>query len=172
MASFDLSQGVIPLDFANSIRDSVESVFGMIFGDKPVYKGEEAEKKVGDGVVGIISFIGDLNWLLMLALPRSSAESMVSKFTGFEIQYDDTDMGDSVGELANMLGGDMVARLAKMNIKGQVSLPSILRGHDIEPLLPKGAPAMNMYYLLGSDRFMLKIAGAQKGSSYGRKPGG
>lgn len=171
MPIIDFSEGEIPDEFADCIKKGVESVFGMIFGDGPKYDGAEVEKHIGDGVVGIISFVGDLHWLLMVAFPRTSAENLISKFTGFEIKYDDPDMGDGVGELANMLGGDMVSRLAKMGIKVAVSLPSILRGHDVEPLLPKGAPAMNMHYSLGEDEFMLKIAGAQKGRSFGKAPG-
>lgn len=171
MPVIDFSEGRIPDEFADNIKESVDSVFGMIFGGGPKYDGAEVKRNIGDGVVGIISFVGDLHWLLMVALPRTSAENLISKFTGFEIKYDDPDMGDGVGELANMLAGDMVARLAKLDIKMQVSLPSILRGHDVEPLLPKGVPAMNMHYSFGEDEFMLKIAGAQKGSAYGRAPG-
>ena len=89
MSIIDFSEGEIPDEFSYCIKKGVESVFGMIFGDGPKYDGAEVEKYIGDGVVGIISFVGDLHWLLMVAFPRTSAENLISKFTGFEIKYDD-----------------------------------------------------------------------------------
>ncbi|MCH8157684.1 MAG: chemotaxis protein CheX, partial [Nitrospinae bacterium] len=109
--------------------------------------------------------------LLMLALPKESACAISSKFTGFEVDYDSPDMGDVVGELANVLAGDIVARLGKDDIKVAMSLPTIMRGHDVEPLLPRGLPSAKMHFTLPHSEFTLKLAVSRPGEAVTRKPG-
>ncbi|KMP12447.1 hypothetical protein UZ36_00900 [Candidatus Nitromaritima sp. SCGC AAA799-C22] len=161
----------MPAELSDCVKGSVESIFATIVGDQPSYQGDGNGIKVGDGVVGIISFVGDVTWLLMLALPKQSACNISSKFTGFEVDYDSPDMGDVVGELANCLAGDIVARLGKDDIKVAMSLPTIMRGHDVEPLLPRGLPSQKMHFTLPDSEFMLKLAVSKPGEGVGRKPG-
>jgi CheY-specific phosphatase CheX len=43
-------------------------------------------------------------------------------------------MGDIVGEMANVMAGDIVARLDALGITAQMSLPTVARGNDVEVL--------------------------------------
>lgn len=171
MATINFSDGEMPSVLTDVTRDSILSIFNTIFGSEPKLEGLENERTLGDGVVGIISFMGDVNYIIMLALPKDSAKAMASKFCGFEIDYDSPDMGDVVGELANVLAGDIVARMAKEDFKVGMSLPTIMRGHDVEPLLPRGLPLEKLQFSMTEGPFMLKIAGAKSGDLVGRKPG-
>mgnify|MGYP000329483666 CR=1 FL=1 len=103
MPTIDYSEGKIPKVLTDVTRGSIFSIFNTIFGSEPKFHGDGDGKKMGDGVVGIISFMGDINWIVMLELPKESAKAMASKFCGFDIDYDSADMGDVVGELANVL---------------------------------------------------------------------
>ena len=67
----------------------------------------------------------------------------MAKFTGFELDYDSPDMGDVVGEMVNVLAGDIVSRLRDGCIKVAMSLPTIIKETDVEPLLPRGFPSKN-----------------------------
>jgi chemotaxis protein CheX len=140
MPTIDFSEGKIPQVLTDVTRDSIFSIFNTIFGSVPKFSGDGNGKKMGDGVVGIISFMGDISWIVMLELPKESAKAMASKFCGFDIDYDSADMGDVVGELANVLAGDIVARMAKEDLKAAMSLPTIMRGQNVEPMLPSGLP--------------------------------
>ncbi len=162
----------MPEVLTDCVNNSVTSIFNTKVGSKPRYGGDdESDRKIGDGVVGIISFVGDVTWLMMLALPRKSATSIASKFCGFDVDYESPDMGDVVGELANVLAGDIVARLKEENVDVALSLPTVMRGHDIEPLLPRGLPAKKMYFDLPEGELMIKLAGANQGDPVGRRPG-
>jgi len=171
MATIDFNDGKMPSVLTDVSRDSILSIFNTIFGAKPSLNEGEEEKKLGEGVVGIISFMGDVNYIIMLALPKDSAIAMASKFCGFDIDYDSADMGDVVGELANVLAGDIVARMSKEDLKITMSLPTIMRGHDVEPLLPRGLPLEKLSFSMPEGSFMLKVAGAKSGDLVGRKPG-
>jgi chemotaxis protein CheX len=170
MATIDFNDGEMPSVLTDVTRDSILSIFNTIFGAEPKLE-EGGKDKIGEGVVGIISFMGDANYIIMLALPKDSAIAMASKFCGFDIDYDSADMGDVVGELANVLAGDIVARMGKEDLKITMSLPTIMRGHDVEPLLPRGLPLEKLTFSSAEGSFILKIAGAKSGDFVGRKPG-
>lgn len=171
MTTINFSDGKMPSVLTDVSRDSIVSIFNTIFGAEPKFEGSETGEVLGDGVVGIISFMGDVNYIIMLALPKGSAIAMASKFCGFDIDYDSPDMGDVVGELANVLAGDIVARMSKEKFKVTMSLPTIMRGHDVEPLLPRGLPLEKLHFSMAEGTFILKVAGAKSGELVGRKPG-
>ncbi|MBL4665356.1 MAG: chemotaxis protein CheX [Nitrospinaceae bacterium] len=171
MPTIDFSEGKIPQVLTDVTRGSISSIFNTIFGSVPKHIGDGNGKKMGDGVIGIISFVGDISWIVMLELPKESAKAMASKFCGFDIDYDSADMGDVVGELANVLAGDIVARMAKEDLKAAMSLPTIMRGQNVEPMLPSGLPLEKLHFDMPEGEFLLKIAGAKSGDVVGRKPG-
>ena len=173
MASLDFVDNKLPVALTNCVRHSVEGIFTTILGSKTTYCHDGDGEMVGHGIVGIISFVGDVSWLLMLVLPKASANSLAAKFTGFEVDYDGPDMGDVVGELANVLAGDMVGRLSVAGIKVAMSLPTIMRGNDVEPLLPRGISADKMFFTSPQGDFWLRLAGSKSsvGADTFRKPG-
>ncbi len=171
MPTIDFKEGKMPEVLPQVVMDSVSDIFKSIFSSTPEFVGNADNKAIGDGVVGIISFVGDVSWLLMLVLPKSSAQETALKFAGFEVDYDSPDMGDVVGELNNVLAGDIVARLSAKDVKVTMSLPTIMRGHDVEPLLPRGLPSVKMHYKIGDGDIYLKVAGSQEGQTVGRTPG-
>ena len=171
MAAIEIKEKEMPGVIINCVSDSVSSIFDRIFGVVPSYDGDDDSRNIGDGVVGIISFVGDASWILMLALPRDSAETLAEKFCGFEVDYSSPDMGDVIGELANVMAGDIVARMGQEGVKVAMSLPTVLRGQNVEPFMPKGLPDKKMHYtLLGKD-IMIKIAVAKSDQMMGRTPG-
>jgi len=91
-----------------------------------------------DVIIGIISLVGDAELSVFIGLPRSTATALVAKFAGFEIPYDSSDMGDAIGELANMLGGMTKTLLDTRGIKVNISLPTVIRAQDIHVLTQRG----------------------------------
>lgn len=81
---------------AKSLANTLEKMFGI--------ESEEVTKSDWDnleGIVGLISFDGDYTWSLVLRFPPPTAEHIVSKFAGFEIEFERTNAGDIIGELTN-----------------------------------------------------------------------
>ncbi len=166
--SYEFTADAVPKELVTCVNDSVVSCFGTMFGDAPTPH-ENGNSSTGEGVLGIISFVGDITWLLMVTLPKKSAESLAFKFAGFELAYDSPEMGDVVGELANVVAGDIVARLATDSVKVVMSLPTIMKGHDVEPLLPRGVPSQMMMFKIDEDEIFVKVSGAKEG--LGKRPG-
>lgn len=111
-------------------------------------------------VASVISFFGLQSWALTLIVPESSAVAMAMKFTGFEVPFDSGDMGDVVGELTNVLAGEVVAQSQRRGIESQMSLPTIARGNDVELLRAKGAATRQFDCDSSVGRFWFEVSTA------------
>lgn len=173
MAIFQFTdKAVITEELVSCVKVSVSSVFHKTFGYLPSFQDDDEEtQKVGDGVVGIISYFGDITWLMMLGFQKDCANGLVAKFAGFELDYDSPDMGDVVGEMSNILAGDVISRLGDGGVKVAMSLPIVIKGTNVEPLLPGGFPSRKLVFTVPEGVVMVKIVGAKSGMPYGRVPG-
>lgn len=88
-------------------------------------------------VIAVISLMGDVDWSVLLGLPRDTATAVAEKFSGFAIPYDSEDMGDAVGELTNIFAGQVKSLLDQQNYRAEISLPSVIRADSMEVLMQR-----------------------------------
>jgi len=155
---------VVPLDAPRrGVRDAVIATLSAACGIEAHYEGNDTETCPYDGIAGIISLVGDVDWSLMLTLPQEAAVQLSARFAGFEIEYDSDDMTDLVGELANVIAGDVVARLEAVGVKTSLSLPMVVRGEHLNLMIPAGHPRLHMRFSSECGPFYL-ILGSRKPS--------
>jgi chemotaxis protein CheX len=173
MSIFQYSnEAVIPEELVTCVKDSVSSVFHKSFGDVPSFQVDDEEtQKIGNGIVGIISFTGEITWLMMMGFPKDCATGLFARFAGFELDYDSPDMGDVVGEMSNILAGNIVGHLRESGVKCAMSLPTLIKGHNVEPLLPRDFPSKKLIVTMPDGIIVVKVVGAKPGMSYGQAPG-
>jgi len=92
-------------------------------------------------VLAVISLVGSVEWSICLGLPKDTACALTEKFAGFEIPFDSDDMGDAVGELVNVLAGEVKLKLDKRGVKAELSLPSVIRGKRMHIIAQKDLPS-------------------------------
>lgn len=90
-------------------------------------------------IIAVVSVIGDVEWAVFLGLPKPTAEALAAKFAGFDIPYDSNDMGDAIGELANIVVGHVKAILDRKGVTANISLPSVIRADNLQVLVQSGA---------------------------------
>lgn len=124
----------VPQMLIEATTRSLVQAFGKMIGETEVSMPEDDAGEM-EGVVGLISFVGDVTWSLALMFPPSAAEALALKFAGFAIEYESSDMGDVVGEIANVLAGVICGELEGEGAKCIMSLPTVTRGQHVELLL-------------------------------------
>ncbi len=92
-------------------------------------------------IVAVVSLVGDIAWTLCLGLPEGTAMAVAAKFAGFAIPFESNDMGDAIGELANVFAGNAKAKLDTNRVGVEISLPTVMRGKVVELLRGRGLPA-------------------------------
>lgn len=155
-----------PFGLADSMKQAAEATMMAICGEKPQPLPGCNLPTPCRGLLGTIHFVGDLEWSLCLVLPHTTAPALAQKFAGFDIPYDSPDMNDVVGEMANILAGDISARLEAKQFKAQLSLPAVARGLDVEQLFPPGKQALRMGFHTPHGPFWLRITSSTSGNGH------
>jgi CheY-specific phosphatase CheX len=171
MSQTNTADPSVSVVIAKIVLDATQSTFSSICGGECQFRPSTNPDVPSAGVMGVISFVGDYAFSYALVLPQTTAETLAKKFAGFDIPFDSADMGDVVGELANVVAGDIVARFDGRGIHVQMSLPMVTRGHDVEILLPGNLPTLRIDFTSPEGGFWMKLVTARPGQIQQRRPG-
>ncbi len=160
-----------PSAIANAAVAALENTFTAIFGEKPIRDSNSVRDHCCSCVAGTISFIGEVTWSLTWVLPQEIAPILAQKFTGFDIPFDSSDMGEMAAELVNVLAGEVIAQLEKRYIKAQMSLPTVARGDHLEFTPAKGPGVIYIDFTSTQGKFWFRLVAANTGQFVGRRPG-
>lgn len=81
----------------------------------------------------MLSIVGGVQWSVVLGFEPAAATAAASAFAGTEIPADSADLGDSLGELANIVGGQIKRLLNAESLVVDTSMPTVIRtlGHEV-----------------------------------------
>ena len=82
------------------------------------------------GVVGSIGLSGKVNGMVYTAFAYDLAKCVAEKILGGAAS--DQDVSDVVAELTNMITGNLKSQLCDMGFNCSLSIPSVVKGDDIE----------------------------------------
>ncbi|HKK25115.1 MAG TPA: chemotaxis protein CheX [Gracilimonas sp.] len=150
----------IPAEVTEIVKDSVINTFASICGEPPQYlEIEDDNKEPLNGIIGNIAvFNPELTFSLMMAIPRETAMNISEAFIGIELPFESDDMGDLIGEIANILAGDVAANIEKIGFRGQSSLPTATRGSDLTLFMPNKPPTVKLKFSGVCGDFLLNMA--------------
>lgn len=100
------------------------------------------------GIMGTISYIGTPMWSFTIVMPEHTAVAAAHNFLGMELPFSSPDMGDMVQEIANVLAGVILPKISELGPM-QMSLPSVMRGHDVEMLTPGNMVRSSIRFVTG-----------------------
>jgi len=81
-------------------------------------------------ISGVIGLAGSCKGMLAIHLPDSVAMSITSNFLGMDVDEVNDDVTDAIGELANMLAGNIKMVLDVAGNKVTLSIPSCIHGEE------------------------------------------
>jgi chemotaxis protein CheX len=112
------------------IIESTQEIFStMVMMDVSVEDVDvEGSGKLHDTITGLIGLAGTQKGVLAIHIPYPVALAITSNFLGMDVVEINEDVEDAVGELANMLGGNVKAVLAENGRDIDLSLPTTISG--------------------------------------------
>ncbi len=159
MVEKTLDSRTIPNEIIEVVIQSVINTFESILGEPPGYDEDSGPDGPLNGVIGNIAvFNPDSTLSLMLAMPRETALGLSEAFIGFEIPFESNDMGDLIGEVSNILAGEVAANIEKIGFRGQSSLPTATRGSDLTLFMPNKPPSKKLKFQGPHGNFWLNMA--------------
>lgn len=110
-----------------------------------------------DSITGLIGFAGTHKGVLAIHLPNQVAFDITSNFLGMDVDGINEDVEDAVGEIANMIGGDIKGYLSENGRDIDLSLPSTISGaqYDFQP--NKNAEIFMLAFSTTNGQFMVEL---------------
>jgi chemotaxis protein CheX len=107
---------------------------------------------------GIIGFAGDLKGAVVLCFPIELANHIYCSLTGEEDPTPDpSEVGDAIGELANMVVGGAKAPLSEMGLSIQLSIPSVVSGKNHMIMNKSSGPCLVIPFKLEGRDFWVQV---------------
>jgi len=91
---------------------------------------QERVKTFQCSVTGMVGMAGRYKGMLAIHAPEQVAMNITGNFLGLEVDSVNDDVKDAMGELANMLGGCIKAKLSDNSKDIQLSIPSAVCGES------------------------------------------
>ncbi len=120
------------MDLQKSITDATTEIFEtMIMLD--ISAGDPLKEKINNfkcSVSGVIGLAGSCKGILAIHLPDKVAMAITGSFLGMDVTEVDDDVTDAIGELANMVAGNIKMILDEAGNNVTLSIPSCVHGEE------------------------------------------
>lgn len=160
-----------PRAISAAVQEAATAFFTTSCGLEHVPEADGSEEAQCAGIMSTISFMGDKPWAFAMALPEAAAVMIGKAFAGFEVEFDSPDMGDLMGEIANVIAGDISARLEAKGVKAQMSLPTSVRGENVALLVPHGVSTTRLLFAGPNGKCWFNLVSARTDGLAFRRPG-
>lgn len=147
------------MDLEVKIIESAKEIFSTMI----MMEIEVAEKASNDGaaledsISGIIGLAGLRKGVLAIHLPSVVARAITSNFLGMEVTEINEDVEDAVGELANMLGGNVKTILSERGKDIELSMPSTITGKSYDFQTTKDAERHVISFVSEAGNFSVEL---------------
>lgn len=147
------------MDLQKNITDATKEIFEtMIMLD--ITPGDPLEKSVNSfkcSVSGVIGLAGSCQGMLAIHTPDSVAKAITSSFLGMDVDEVDEDVTDAIGELANMLAGNIKMVLDEAGKDVTVSIPSCIHGEEYSMDCVADADWVVVPFTVDSGEFLVEL---------------
>jgi CheY-specific phosphatase CheX len=123
------------LDLKGFCINSTRSVFHtMLSMDVSPAEADPPLELSGSKIVGCVSFTGDVIGNICIHVSRQFGRIMTAAMLGMEVDEieDDEEINDVIGEVSNMVGGDMKSKLCDAGFPCVLSIPNVTSGSDFK----------------------------------------
>ena len=125
------------MELSEKIIESAKEIFSTMVMMEINVNGDQLKKSVPltESISGVIGLAGTHKGVLAIHIPNEVAMTITSSFLGMDVDVINEDVEDAVGELANMLGGNVKSLLSENGRDIDLSLPSTITGqqYDFQP---------------------------------------
>ena len=124
------------LDLKGFVIHSVESVFQTMLSMEIELENPAVKESIGNNglIVGTVGFAGKIIGNINLFVSRAFGREMASAMLGMTVDEigSGEEVNDVIGEVCNMVGGEMKSRLCDAGLNCSLSIPSVTYGNDFK----------------------------------------
>lgn len=91
---------------------------------------ENKECEIRSNLTSMIGLGGGVRGLLAIHCPASVAKAITGAFLGVEVDELNDDVKDAIGEIANMVAGNLKVSYAKIGVSVELAIPTSIVGES------------------------------------------
>lgn len=117
---------------AGYVIDATREVFStmVMMEVTDAYPLKEPVTRFKCSITGMVGFAGIYSGVISIHCPVDLALKVTSNMLGIECGEVNEDLNDAIGEIANMLGGNVKQVLSKGGLDVKLSIPTVISGED------------------------------------------
>lgn len=108
-------------------------------------------------VTSMVGLAGSHSGIIAIHCPKKLALLVTSNMLGMDVTDVDEDVNDAMGEIANMVGGDVKHIFSPKGADINLSIPTVIYGSDYALESVSNSDALVMPFLCGEERFLLSF---------------
>lgn len=146
------------MDIQEKMIDSIKEIFSSMVMMKVSVKETMAEHgSLHDTITGMIGLAGTHKGILAIHVPYTVAMAITSSFLMMDVTEIDEDVHDAIGEVANMLGGNVKTILSEKGRDIDLSLPSTISGAEYSFSSDKEVDSIIIEFDTGKGTFLVEL---------------
>ena len=108
-------------------------------------------------VTAMVGFAGSYSGMICINAPQNLAIAIASQMLGMEITECDDDVSDSLGEIANMIGGSFKHHFVNDGHEVRLSTPSVISGEEYVMTVGSVPDSLTLMFNYGEEHFMVSV---------------
>ena len=108
-------------------------------------------------LTSMVGLAGSHTGILAIHCPKVLALRITSNMLGMDVTEIDDDVNDALGEIANMIGGDVKHIFSPKGADIDLSIPTVIYGSDYMLESMSSAESLVIPFECGGDRFLLSF---------------
>lgn len=108
-------------------------------------------------MTSMVGLAGSYSGILAVHCPKNLALRIASSMLGIEVTDIDDDVNDAMGEIANMVGGDVKHLFSPKGSDINLSIPTVIYGSDYVLESMSSAESLVVPFLCGEDQLLLSF---------------
>jgi len=153
----------ITISLADALFAGAKEVFEtMIF--MSLEKCADDVVPANDCLLGTITFKGGLEGCVGICCSSACAKSVAANMLGMESESEmsESEIYDAIGEVTNMIMGSFKARIIESVGEVQVSIPSVIRGNNLDAVILEGQERVCVPVMLDEHVAVLSLLSKRK----------
>jgi chemotaxis protein CheX len=147
------------MDIGQDIVSATTDVFStMLMVDLVI--GDPVEGPGGEFASNITSMLGlggDIRGMLAVHCPAVVAKAITGGFLGMDVDELNEDVKDAIGEIANMVAGNLKIAFAGYDMKIELAIPTSIVGESYRVGGMLGARRVAVPFEMGSGQFLVEL---------------
>lgn len=136
-------------------KDVFSTMLMVELESEDVVLGERVD--ISSNITSMIGLGGGLKGLLAVHCPTIVATEITSTFLGMDVEEIDDDVKDAIGEIANMVAGNLKISFANVDVNVELAIPTTIVGDSFYVSGIADATRVVVPFKMGANRFWVEL---------------